>query len=248
MSRLRWPRRVAPYRVFVACLWLAMTVFTAGAGQAQSTTTASSSSSSSSQDENVLVIKTDAVLPEAYPHTAYLVRLVAVGGSPSWHWRLLRGALPPGIKLEEDGMLHGAPERGGDFQFTAFVRDSTGLRAVKDFTIHVYAALSLKWKSVAHVNGNRIEGSAEVSNTTPDDIDLTFIVMAVAENGRATAIGYQHFSLVKGTIAQELPFGDTLPPGAYVVHVDAVGEVAPKRYIYRERMQMPKPLRVIVGP
>jgi len=98
------------------------------------------------------------------------------------------------------------------------------------------------------VNGNRIEGSVEVSNTTPDDIDLTFVVMAVAPNGRATAIGYQHFVLRRGTIDQELPFGETLPPGGYVVHVDAVGEVASRNVIYRQRMETPTALQVTAAP
>jgi hypothetical protein len=87
-----------------------------------------------------------------------------------------------------------------------------------------------------------------VSNTTADDVDLTFVVMAVASDGRATAIGYQHFVLRRGTMAKELPFGETLPHGGYVVHVDAVGEVAPKNLIYRERMQTPSALQVTVGP
>jgi hypothetical protein len=108
--------------------------------------------------------------------------------------------------------------------------------------------MTLNWKAPAHVNGNRIEGSAEVSNTTPDDMDLTFVVLAVAANGRATAIGYQHFVLRRGTISKELPFGEALPNGGYVVHVDAVGEVPPKNLIYRERLQTPAPLQVTVGP
>jgi hypothetical protein len=77
---------------------------------------------------------------------------------------------------------------------------------------------------------------------------LTFIVLAVAENGRATAIGYQHFLLPHGTIEKELPFGDTLPHGGYVVHVDAVGEVEKRNLIYRERLQTSRPLQVTVGP
>jgi hypothetical protein len=33
-----------------------------------------------------------------------------------------------------------------------------------------------------------------------------------------------------------------------VVHVDAVGEVAPKKLIYRERMETPSALQVTAGP
>jgi hypothetical protein len=54
--------------------------------------------------------------------------------------------------------------------------------------------------------------------------------------------------LHRGTIGKELPFGDTLPHGGYVVHIDAVGEVAPKKLIYRERMQTERALQVTVGP
>jgi len=118
----------------------------------------------------------------------------------------------------------------------------------KGFVLRVRSALTLNWKNPARVAGNRIQGSVEVTNTTPDDMDLTFVVMAVAGNGRATAIGYQHFVLTRGTIGMELPFGETLPQGGYMVHVDAVGEVAAKNLIYRERMQTPGALHVNVGP
>jgi hypothetical protein len=202
------------------------------------------------QDEPSLVIQNDSDLPDTYPHAAYELRFRARGGVPVLHWKLEKGALPPGIKLEDDGLLHGQPERTGEFQFTVSVSDGgKPQQAVqKGFVLRVRSALTLIWKVPAHVTGNRIDGSVEVSNTTPDDMDLTFIVMAVAANGRATAIGYQHFVLRRGTIAKELPFGETLPHGGYVVHVDAVGEVAAKNLIYREKMDTPAPLQVLVGP
>lgn len=198
--------------------------------------------------QNALVIENDSQLPDTYPGAVYEVHFVAHGGVPPLRWRVENGALPPGIKLEENGVLHGAPERGGEFQFTASVTDSgKPQQAVqKQFLIRVRSAMTLVWKTPAHVNGNRMEGSAEVSNTTPDNIDLTFIVLAVASNGRATAIGYQHFVLARG-LTKELLFGDTLPNGPYVVHVDAVGEVATKKMIYRERLQTGT-LQVTVGP
>jgi len=204
----------------------------------------------SGQRENELVIETDSELPDTYPQADYEFRFRARGGVPALHWRLEKGALPPGIKLEADGLLHGKAERVGEFEFIVSVRDgSQPQQAVqKGFVLRVRSALSLKWKTPAHVTGSRIEGSVEVSNTTPDDIDLTFIVMAVQGNGRATAIGYQRLVLRRGTVEQELPFGETLPHGGYVVHVDAVGEVAAKNLIYRDRLQTPGALQVTVGP
>jgi hypothetical protein len=201
------------------------------------------------QSESGLVIENDSELPDTYPHGSYELRFRAHGGVSVPHWRLQKGSLPPGMKLEDDGLLHGQAERSGEFQFTVSVTDARPQQGVqKGFVLRVRSALTLNWKAPARVNGNRIEGSVEVSNTTPDDMDLTFIALAVAANGRATAIGYQHFVLRRGTVAKELPFGETLPSGGYVVHVDAVGEVVPKTVIYRERMQTPSALQVTVGP
>jgi len=74
------------------------------------------------------------------------------------------------------------------------------------------------------------------------------VILAVAENGRATAIGYQHFPLNAGITSFEIAFGETLPRGAYVVHVDAIAEVPPKDAIYRARLQTKEKLQVVVGP
>jgi hypothetical protein len=200
--------------------------------------------------ESPLIIENESELPDTYPRAHYEVRFQARGGVPVLHWRLEKGALPPGMKLEDNGLFHGEPERTGEFQFTLAVNDggSPQQAVQKGFVLRVRSALTLNWKNPARVAGNRIQGSVAVTNTTPDDMDLTFVVMAVAGNGRATAIGYQRFVLTRGTIGMELPFGETLPQGGYVVHVDAVGEVAAKNLIYRERMQTPGPLHVNVGP
>jgi hypothetical protein len=198
-----------------------------------------------------LVIENDTDLPDTHPHANYQLRFQVRGrSSGGLHWKLEKGAIPTGLKLEEDGLLHGQPERTGEFQFTLSVwegghRDDA---VQKGFTLRVRSALMLNWKNYAQVRGNRIDGSAEVSNTTPDDIDLTFIVIALPPNGRAVAIGYQHFVLKHGVTDRELPFGDTLPHGGYVVRVDAVGEVAAKNVIYREYLQTGSALQVTVGP
>lgn len=240
-------RRVADVVIPLACA-AGMVACQLGMARTEGQQPETQPTTAAPQDAPTLVIENDSELPETYPNASYEVRLQAHGGVPVLHWRLEKGALPPGVKLENDGRLHGRPERTGEFQFTVSVRDGgQPQQAVqKAFVLRVRSALIVNWKAPAHVNGNRIEGSVQVSNTTPDDVDLTFIVLAVAENGRATAIGYQHFVMRRATIAQELPFGETLPRGGYVVHVDVVGEVAAKRLIYRERLQTPSALQVTV--
>jgi hypothetical protein len=117
----------------------------------------------------------------------------------------------------------------------------------REYTLNVVSALLMQWKIPARVSGHRIEGSVEVSNTTEEDLDFTFVVLAVNETGRATAIGYQRFPLKKGTTDFEIPFGETVPRGSYVVHVDGVGEVADKNQIHRARLQT-EALQVTLGP
>jgi len=232
-------------------IWLALAAGAAAgqAGSAKPADARTQAPDTPAQDEHGLVIENDSELPDTSLQGRYALQLQAHGGISALHWRLEKGKLPPGIHLSDAGMLLGKAEQAGEFQFTVSVTDAGRERAVqKDFVLRVVSALSLTWKAGAQVNGNRIEGSAQVTNTTPDDIDLTFDVMAVAPNGRATAIGYQHFVLRRGANAVELPFGETLPRGGYAIHVDAVGEVARKKLIYREYLDTPGRLQVTVGP
>jgi len=190
-------------------------------------------------------------LPVTYPQEPYQYAFYARGNYvPVLHWRVGSGALPPGITLADNGVLHGAAQRTGEFRFVVEVRDSDQPQqgAQKEFVIKVVEAITLEWKVPAHVTANRIDGSVAVSNTTRDDMDLTFDVKAVAEGGRATEIGYQHFPLKRGTIGMALPFGETLPHGAYVIYVNVVGEVAKRNLIYRQRLQTAGALQVVVGP
>lgn len=224
----------------------------AGAGQpnAPATRTAQDKASQEKSADDGLVIE-PAELPATYPRARYQVQLQGNGNYvPVLHWRVQSGTLPPGIRLEDNGVLQGAAERAGEFQFVVLVKDGgQPQQAVqKAFVIKVVEAITLVWKTPAHVAGNRIEGSVEVSNSTADDIDLTFDVKAVSENGRATEIGYQRFPLKRGTIGMALPFGETLPHGGYVVYVNVNGEVAKRNAIYKEQLQTPAPLQVMVGP
>jgi hypothetical protein len=104
----------------------------------------------------------------------------------------------------------------------------------------VETPFSVEWDRKAQANGQRIDGAVKVSNRTGRDFDLTFVVLAVNEIGRATAIGYQHFSLKRNTRDFALPFGDTLSAGNYTVNVDVVGEEPVSNRIFRARLVMPK--------
>lgn len=222
----------------------------ASAGQATAGQATTGQSAAPQNSADTLVIE-PVELPGTYPHGPYHVFFHARGNYvPVLHWTVEKGALPPGLTLDDNGDLHGEAQRAGEFQFTVVVRDGgkPQLAVQRGYIIKVVEAITLAWKDPAHVTGSRIEGSVEISNTTVDDLDLTFDVKAVAENGRATEIGYQHFALTKGTQGMALPFGETLPFGGYVIYVNVVGEVAKRNAIYKKAMQTPGPLQVTVGP
>jgi hypothetical protein len=87
-----------------------------------------------------------------------------------------------------------------------------------------------------------------VSNGSKESFDLTVVIVAVPDNGRATAIGYEHFVLKAGESNVKIPFGNTLPHGAYVIHADAIAEIASRNTILRQRLQTPEALKVVPGP
>jgi Putative Ig domain len=191
-----------------------------------------------------------AILPKAFVRQPYQFQLRAEGGFSPFQWRISRGALPKGVALHDDGLLTGTPEEGGTFPFTVTVTDSgkPAHERNQELQLVVVAPLLAKWSEYPKVTGQRVEGSIKVSNQTEQDFDLTVVVLAVNETGRATALGYQHFTLKKDTDDVEIDFGDNLPRGGYQVNADVVGEVAETDTIHRARLVTPEKLRVVQGP
>jgi hypothetical protein len=196
-----------------------------------------------------LVIKTTS-LPKAYLHQQYRVQLEAEGGISPLKWKVTSGSLPSGITLAEDGILSGIPTESGEFRFAVTVTDSgkPAHERNQELTLQVVAPLLVQWSRYPTITGTRVEGAIKVSNQTGDDFDLTAIVLAVNEIGRATAVGYQHFTLKKETDELEIPFGDNLTPGAYDLNVDVVAEVPKRNTIYRARLVTAEKLQVQQGP
>jgi len=196
-----------------------------------------------------LVFRTT-TLPKGYLRQPYQVRLEADGGITPLKWEVSEGALPAGILLQSDGLLTGTPAETGEFPFSVTVSDSgkPAYQRKEQLSLVVVAPLMVQWSHYPKVTGSRLEGSITASNQTERDFDLTVIVVAVNENGRATAIGYQHFPLKKNSAQIEIPFGENLPHGWYELNVDAVAEVAETGSIYRARLVPKEKFQVQVGP
>jgi hypothetical protein len=175
-------------------------------------------------------------LPKASLWNRYSFQFQATGENGPHHWLIVNGVLPRGVNLREDGELSGEIVDQGQSNFTIAEIDRGRKQKQQNCVLATETPLAMLWSKHAEVNGQRIDGSIKVSNNTGRDFDLTFVVLAVNDIGRATAIGYQHLSLKQNTKDLELPFGDTLSSGNYVVHVDVVGEEPQSNMIFRSRL------------
>jgi hypothetical protein len=192
----------------------------------------------------------DEALPAMDAGVEFHMLLHATGGAPPYVWSVATGDLPEGVTLTPEGLLSGRPGKPGALTFTLRVEDSghPAHTITKDFRALVAASMLLEWLQPPKVHDNRIDGTVQVSNGSADTFDLTVIIVAVADNGRATAIGYEHFPLKAGATSVKIPFGNTLPHGGYVIHADAIAEIPTRKAILRQRLQTPQPLQVIQGP
>ncbi len=183
-------------------------------------------------------------LPAPTLRKPYVQHLRSAGGIAPLRWTVTAGSLPPGIALARSGELTGIPTAPGTYRFTARVTDSSRPphHATRDFLLTIPAALTIRWTQPPGVANDGISGELEINNESGDTLDLTVIIVAVNEIGKAFALGYQHGPQPMGSLM--VPFGSSLPRGNYTVHADAIGEFADTLAIYRARLQTPQPLSV----
>ncbi len=189
-------------------------------------------------------------LPTGTVGRLYDTTIKVQGGQGPFQWTLTKGALPPGIRLQGNtGAISGTPARVGVFRFSIHVVDQgTNAKIDREFVIEVQGPLLLEWVDPPRLTGNTIAGRIKVTNSSArgDSFDLTVIIVAVNEVGKAFALGYQHFTLAQN-VDQVIPFSSTVPNGRYIVHVDAVAEVPARKAIFRARLQTQAPLVVNVN-
>ena len=186
-------------------------------------------------------------LPVGTVGQPYSAKVSALNRRGPFQWNV-RGDLPPGLQLQRDaGIVNGTPTKGGSYKIVMSVVDlATGESAQREYIIDITGQLTVAWKQPATLNLKTISGSVTVSNGAPDTYDLTLIIVAINEVGKAFALGYQRFDL-RPSQHQDVPFGLELPNGKYVVHVDAVGEVPSKDIIRRAALDTLQPIIINVN-
>lgn len=183
-------------------------------------------------------------LPAPVNQHPYRFQLAARGGRPPYTWAILEGKLPPGLQLNVNaGTITGMPKGTAAARFTVRVTDASqpSLSATREVAMTSAPALQMEWQRHPALENEGIYGEVKVGNPSKDPYDLTFIIVAVNQIGKAFALGYQHFTL-RPQATQSIPFGSFLPVGSYIVHADAVGEVPAKDVIRRAQLDTPEPL------
>jgi len=188
--------------------------------------------------------------PRAFLQHAYSFRLEASGGVPPLTMKVVAGNLPPGLELAPSGRLMGTPTDVGGYEFTVEVSDSAQpvRSARREYRLKVVRPLAVTWKSPPEVRGRGIYGSVEVMNTSETPADVTVIIVAVNQYGKAFVLGYDRAPMAAEAAPHEVEFGATLPTGSYSVRVDAIAEVAPRNEIWRDALATPAPLAVTAPP
>lgn len=173
--------------------------------------------------------------------------LVAQGGFAPYTWSRVDGRLPPGLKLQaHKAAISGVPTTPGEYRFNLGITDShvPHQQVMREITITVIAGLTLDWKQPPKVEGTEVSGSAVLSNQTGYALDVTLVVVAVNSIGRATALGYQHFTLAAQAKSPVVPFGSSPGPGTYTVRADAAAHRKNGHRIFRVSKQTPDSLQI----
>lgn len=100
--------------------------------------------------ENVGLPGDPSIMPETLPDgivgSDYEQQLYSEDGFPPFEWWIEDGELPPGLDLDQDGLISGTLEEAGSYQFTVRVEDSQSPSAWSehDYTIVVIQPVSIE--------------------------------------------------------------------------------------------------------
>ena len=180
-------------------------------------------------------------LPVPIPGQRYVAPLKVIGGQPPYHWSIQNTPLPAGLTLDPDtGIIRGRPQLDQTFSVVVQVADSSQppLIITKLLVAGSTAPIKVEWVGIPAVVQSNIVGAVRASNGSKDTVETTVIVVAVNEVGKAFALRYEKLNLAPGSESPDLKFDVFVPSGSYTLHVDAVGEVAAKNAIYRDRLEL----------
>ncbi|MBK9006629.1 MAG: putative Ig domain-containing protein [Anaerolineae bacterium] len=97
---------------------------------------------------NLYVIGDAVYAPDGQINSPYSFQLSAFGGVPPYSWVLIKGNLPSGIDLTEDGQITGNPTTISDGDFEVEVKDSQGESLNQKIHLVVNSGPDSWWKKM----------------------------------------------------------------------------------------------------
>lgn len=107
----------------------------------------------------------------------YNATIAASGGTSADEFRLISGALPPGIGLASAGVLSGTPTLEGSFDFDIEVKDDNGFTASRSYTIVITSHLGTATLSTSLPNWIAGENQSAPASVTNDPGAFTYAVV-----------------------------------------------------------------------
>jgi hypothetical protein len=115
--------------------------------------------------QGLQIVQRESSLGGAFVNEAYSLQLSATGGTGTW--RVLAGALPPGVSLDAaSGLLAGTPSAVGDYSFKIQISDGTRADA-QTYTLSVVPKLQVALATRAAEVGVTFRSAPQASGGRP---------------------------------------------------------------------------------
>jgi hypothetical protein len=172
-----------------------------------------------------LQITTTSPLPGGTVGVAYSTTLTATGGTPSYSWGFVTGALPPGLSVGATGTISGTPTTAGTFTFTVQVTDSTSptpQSTTATFSLTVSAGTGgLTFTSVTLPNGAvtvpygadiQVTGGTQPYTFSATGLPTSFAIDATATGDAAAGHVRNDAPMTAGTFTFNVTVTDSTTP------------------------------------
>src|SRR5438067_7233886 len=143
-------------------------------------------------DRAFQILTSNLPLPE--PGLEYKAELKVVGGKPPYSWAMLEQRLPAGLTFDSArGIIFGIPQSETQFSVLVQVSDSSEppLTSTRLLVANPGPLLAIRWTDRPHISVDHLAGAARVKNGSKDNVDLTGVVGAVNEVGKAVEVRYE---------------------------------------------------------